>query len=74
VVVVVMVVMMMMLDRRRRLVIDRSRSGGRAGRCFLRDCISGEAEGKNRCGGKALDHEGTILSWLGKPTRVHKGR
>jgi hypothetical protein len=70
-VVVMVMVMVMVLDR--RLVVDRSRSGGRAGRCFLRDCIAGEAERKNCGGGKALNHERMILSWLGKPKWVHAG-
>jgi hypothetical protein len=74
VMVMVMVVVVMVLDRPRRLVVDRSRSGGRAGRCFLRDCIASEAERKNCGGGKALNHERMILSWLLKPKWVHAGQ
>ena len=46
-VVMVKVVVMMVPHRPRRLVVDRSRSGGGAGRCFLRSCVSGEAERNN---------------------------
>jgi hypothetical protein len=74
VMVMVMVMVVMVLDRPRRLVVDRSRSGGRAGRCFLRDCIASEAERKNCGGGKALNHERMILSWLLKPKWVHAGQ
>jgi hypothetical protein len=44
------VVMVMMMvhhrPRARRLVIDRSGASGGTGGCFLRDGISGEAEGR----------------------------
>ena len=54
------VVMVMMMvhhrPRARRLVIDRSGASGRTGGCFLRDGISGEAEGENGRDHKALDH------------------
>jgi hypothetical protein len=55
-VVMVNVVVMMVLHRPRRLVVYRSRSGGRAGRCFLRNCVSDEAERNNGRDQKALDH------------------
>ena len=43
-VVMVKVVVMMAPYRPRRLAVYRSRSGGGAGSCFLRNCVSGEAE------------------------------
>jgi hypothetical protein len=55
-VVPVPVVVVMMHHRPRRLVVYRSRSGGRAGGCFLRNCVSGEAERNNSRDDKALDH------------------
>jgi hypothetical protein len=64
------VVMMMVMMMRRRLGVHRSRPGGRAGRCFLRDGVSGEAEREDRRGGKGLDHGGTFL-WLGNPNGVN---
>jgi hypothetical protein len=66
-VMMMMVVMVMVHDR--RLMVDRRCSGGGAGRRFLRDGISGEAERKHGRGGKGLDHERIIL-WLGKPKWV----
>jgi hypothetical protein len=39
-----------------------------------RDCIASEAERKNCGGGKALNHERMILSWLLKPKGVHAGQ
>ena len=65
-VVVMMVMVVMHLSGRRRLAGGRRWGGGR---CFLRHCISGEAERQNGRGGKGLDHGRTIL-WLGKPKWV----
>ena len=56
-VVMVKVVVMMAPYRPRRLVVYRSRSGGGAGSCFLRNCVSGEAERNNGRDNKTLDHE-----------------
>jgi hypothetical protein len=71
--VVMHVVMMMMVvhhrhrsARARGLLGDRRISGRRAGRCFLGDGISGEAEREDRRGGEGLDHGGSFL-WLGNP-------
>jgi hypothetical protein len=64
-VVMVNVVVMMVHHRPRRLVVYRSRSGGRAGGCFLRNCVSGEAERNNSRDHKALDHQ--ELSLLNAP-------
>jgi hypothetical protein len=55
-VVMVKVVVMMVLHRPGRLVVYRSRSGGGAGSCFLRNCVSGEAERNNGRDHKALYH------------------
>jgi hypothetical protein len=64
-VVIVNVVVMMVHHRPRRLVVYRSRSGGRAGGCFLRNCVSGEAERNNSRDDKALNHQ--ELSLLSAP-------
>jgi hypothetical protein len=56
VVVMVNVVVMMVPHRPRRLVVYRSRSGGRAGRGFLRNRVSGEAERNNSRDHKAQSY------------------
>jgi hypothetical protein len=54
------VVMMMVMMMHRRFCVHRGRSGGRAGRCFLRDGVSGEAKRKDGRGRKGLDHGRTF--------------
>jgi hypothetical protein len=56
VMVMMMNVVMMMVMMHRRFCVHRRRSGGRAGRCFLGDGISGEAKRENGRGRKGLDH------------------
>jgi hypothetical protein len=65
-VVMIVVVMMMMVMGHRWFGIHRRCPGRRAGRCFLRDGVSGEADGESGRDDKALDHGKTFL-WLGNP-------
>ena len=58
--VVMMMMVVMVFDR--RFCVHRSGSGGRAGRCFLGDRISGEAERKHGRGREGLDHGRSFLS------------
>ncbi len=67
--IMMMVMMVMMMMVHRRFGVHRSRPGGRAGRCFLRDGVAGEAERENGRGRKGLDHGGTFL-WLANPNGV----
>ena len=66
VVMMVMMMVVMMMVGHRRFGVHRRAAGRRAGRCFLRDGVSGEAERENGRGGKGLDH-GRIFLWLGDP-------
>ena len=63
----VMVMPMVVVMMHRRFGVHRRRAGGGSRRCFLRDGVSGEAEGENGRGGKGLDHGETFL-WLGNPS------
>ena len=54
------VMMIVMMHWHRRFCVHRGRSGGRAGRCFLGDRISGEAERENGRSRKGLDHGRTF--------------
>ena len=61
VVMMVMVMMVMVHCRSGRFGRHWRIPGGRAGRCFLRDGVSGEAERENGRGRKGLDHGRTFL-------------
>jgi hypothetical protein len=56
---VVVMMVMVVLDRRDWRGVGRRSRG-------LRHSVAGEAERENRRGGKALDHERTILSVVGE--------
>jgi hypothetical protein len=60
VMVMMMDVVMMMVMVHRRFCVHRGCSGGRAGSCFLRDGVSGEAKGEDGRGRKGLDHGRTF--------------
>jgi hypothetical protein len=65
-VVIVVMVMVMMVMVHRRFGSHRRRPGRRGGCCFLRDGVTGEAEGERGRDDKTLDHGRTFL-WLDNP-------
>jgi hypothetical protein len=69
VVVPMMMVVMMVVMVLHRLGGHRRRPSRGGWRCFLRDGVSGEADGQSGRDDKAFDHGKNFL-WLGEPQRV----
>ena len=69
VVMIVVMMVMMVVVMVMHLGGHRRRPGGRGGRCFLRDGVTGEAERERGRDDKTLDHGRTFL-WLGNPEWV----
>jgi hypothetical protein len=67
VVMIVVMVMMMVVMMVMHLGGHRRRPGGRGGRRFLREGVTGEAERERGRNDKTLDHVRTSFLWLDDP-------